>query len=555
MDRFRSSLAENAPWLLQATRDRRNRQVRRNAEDNFSGVDYAASMQRLSPVFIAFLLLVPAHAAVRYFPHVVAGPAEGFQFETALTLVNSGPPTAVVLDLFSWQGSPMVLDLDPWGQASRFEFDLAQGQTVSARTIASPELKTGYICLTAPDTVDGNAVFAGTYTQGDVLLFEAGVPLVAPVRQLTVLVDSLGDRNTGLAVVCPPDAAEAASLTFNLFDSDHQLVGSAEQDLSPGGKLALFAHELFPAGSEAAVRAQELLGSLEVNAVGAPVAAVTLRQLQARLPFPQQVPTLTTFPVVVTSTGTEEWELVWRDEFDGSQLDLTRWEPEIGRGPNNDGWGNLELQYYTSRPENIQVSQGTLKIIARRETYQSALYTSARLRTRNKGDWKYGRFEFRARLPQGKGIWPAFWMLPTDNVYGGWAASGEIDIMELVGHESHRVHGTLHYGGAWPNNESAGMSYALRQGKFADDFHVFALEWEDGEMRWYVDGVMYLRQTWWRTAGHPFPAPFDQRFHILVNLAVGGRWPGSPDATTVFPQILEVDYVRVYRKLGSDHSK
>lgn len=524
------------------------------AEDNPPDVDYADLMQQLSAVFIAFLLFVPVHSAVRYFPHVVAGPSQNFQFETAVTLVNSGPRTEqVVLDLFSLQGLPMVMDLDPWGQASRFEFDLEPGQTVSARTTASSALQNGYIRLTAPETVDGNVVFAGTDTQSDVLLFEAGVPLAAPVQEWTVLVDSLGDRNTGIAVVCPPEAAQDATLTFKLFDSGHQLVGTAERELSPGGKLALFAHELFRNSAEV-IQAQELLGSLEVKTVGTPVAAVTLRQLQARLPFPGQVPTLTTFPVVVTSAGSSdssEWELVWRDEFDGSQLDLTKWEPEIGRGPNNDGWGNNEQQYYTSRPENIQVSQDTLKIIALRETYHSALYTSARLRTRNKGDWKYGRFEFRARLPQGKGIWPAFWMLPTDNVYGGWAASGEIDIMELVGHEPNRVHGTLHYGGAWPRNVSTGMSYALRQGKFADDFHVFALEWEDGEMRWYVDGVLYLRQTWWYTTGQPFPAPFDQHFHLLVNLAVGGNWPGSPDSTTVFPQTLEVDYVRVYRKRSS----
>ncbi len=505
-------------------------------------------MHGLISALISTLLLIPAQAAVRYFPHVAAGPAGTFQFETSLTLVNSGPRTPVVLDLFSGEGQPMVLELDPWGQASRFEFEMEPGQTVSARTAASPQLRIGYIRLTAPDTVDGNAVFAGTYSQGDVLLFEAGVPLAAPVSELTVLVDSRGDRNTGLALVCPPDAGQAANLTFRLYDAGHQLVGTAEKSLAPGEKLALFANELFLSDSDEYRRALELQGSLEVEALGAPVAAVTLRQLQARLPFPQQIPTLTTFPVVVTAPSAPEWELVWADEFDGNQLDPAKWEAQIGRGPNNDGWGNLELQYYTARPENIQVSQGTLKIIARREIYQSASYTSARLRTINRGDWKYGRFEFRAKLPQGKGIWPAFWMLPTDNVYGGWAASGEIDIMELVGHEPHRVHGTLHYGGAWPNNVYTGMSYALRQGKFSDDFHNFALEWEDGEMRWYVDGVMYLRQTWWYTTGHPFPAPFDQRFHILVNLAVGGRWPGSPDASTVFPQVLEVDYVRVYRR-------
>jgi beta-glucanase (GH16 family) len=139
-------------------------------------------------------------------------------------------------------------------------------------------------------------------------------------------------------------------------------------------------------------------------------------------------------------------------------------------------------------------------------------------------------------------------MLPTDEVYGGWAASGEIDIMELVGHQPARVHGTLHYGGPAPANQSSGAPYDLSSGTFADDFHVFAVEWEEGEIRWYVDGVLYQTQTEWNSTGGPFPAPFDQRFHLLLNVAVGGNWPGSPDITTPFPQTMQVDYVRVYQR-------
>jgi hypothetical protein len=174
-------------------------------------------------------------------------------------------------------------------------------------------------------------------------------------------------------------------------------------------------------------------------------------------------------------------------------------------------------------------------------------YTSARLRTLSKGDWTYGRFEARMKLPYGQGLWPAFWMLPTDGVYGEWAASGEIDIMEIIGSQPNVLHGTIHYHGEWPNNWYSGASYTLSSGDFSDDFHVFAIEWEEGEIRWYVDGIHYsTKNSWDTTSGAPFPAPFDEDFHILLNVAVGGNWPGSPDGTTVFPQRMEVDYVRVY---------
>jgi beta-glucanase (GH16 family) len=245
-------------------------------------------------------------------------------------------------------------------------------------------------------------------------------------------------------------------------------------------------------------------------------------------------------------TGT--WTLVWQDEFDGTALDGTKWSVMYGDGCDLGicGWGNGELQWYQDR--NLLVANGVLTITARREAVGGKAFTSARLRTAGKGDWKYARVEARARLPQGQGMWPAIWMLPTDEVYGGWAASGEIDIMELLGHEPATVHGTIHYGGAWPNNRSSGRPYTLSSGTFADDFHTFALEWEHGVIRWFVDGELYQTQTQWSTGGFQFPAPFDQRFHLLVNLAVGGSWPGEPDSTTVFPQQLVVDWIRVYQR-------
>ncbi len=242
------------------------------------------------------------------------------------------------------------------------------------------------------------------------------------------------------------------------------------------------------------------------------------------------------------------WTLVWADEFEGPSLDPAKWSAQTGDGCDLGicGWGNNERQWY--RAANATVENGLLIIAARREPAGNKAFTSARLRTAGKGEWTYARVEARARLPQGRGMWPAVWMLPTDQVYGGWAASGEIDIMELVGHEPATVHGTLHYGGEWPDNRSTGMSFTLPSGTFAEDFHVFALEWERGVIRWYVDGALYQTQTEWFTAGAPFPAPFDQRFHLIVNLAVGGHWPGDPDDSTRFPQRLELDWIRVYER-------
>ncbi|MGW8314325.1 MAG: family 16 glycosylhydrolase [Bacteroidales bacterium] len=246
----------------------------------------------------------------------------------------------------------------------------------------------------------------------------------------------------------------------------------------------------------------------------------------------------------------QEWELVWADEFDGSQLDTSRWSTMTGDGTAYglpSGWGNNELQYY--RAENVEVTGGNLVITAKRQSYGGKGYTSGRIRTLGKGDWTYARIEFRARMPLGQGLWAAIWMLPSEEVYGGWAASGEIDIVENLGHEPLIVYGTLHYGGQWPNNRSSGTSYTTNSASFAQQFHDFALEWEEGEMRWYVDGNLYQTQSggWYSTAA-PFPAPFNREFHLLVNLAVGGNWPGDPEASTQFPQELTLDYIRVYQR-------
>ncbi len=239
--------------------------------------------------------------------------------------------------------------------------------------------------------------------------------------------------------------------------------------------------------------------------------------------------------------------LVWEDEFDGDAVDPAKWEFMTGDGSQYGipGWGNNELQYY--RAENASVADGNLIIAAREESFGGYDYTSARLRSLGRGDWRYGRFEVRAKLPVGQGMWPAFWMLPSSDIYGGWAASGEIDIMEMVGFDPDRIHGTIHFGGPYPENTSSGASTLLAAGSAHAAYHEYAIEWEPTEIRWYVDGVQYATKTSWYSTGGPYPAPFDQAFHMLLNLAVGGNWPGNPDATTVFPQYLIVDYVRVYQ--------
>lgn len=252
------------------------------------------------------------------------------------------------------------------------------------------------------------------------------------------------------------------------------------------------------------------------------------------------------------TAGAQPWELVWEDNFDGFELDTTKWEPMIGDGSNYGipGWGNNEWQYYTARTDNVRVVAGVLQITARRENFGGMQYTSARLRTLNKGDFLYGRIEARMIVPSATGIWPAFWMLPTGSPYGGWASSGEIDIMEST-NAADRIHGTLHFGGSWPNNTSSGGSTTMGGTNFSAGYHEYAIEWEPDEIRWYIDDVLYLTRTsstWFSSSGAAagnLRAPFDTPFHLLLNVAVGGNWPGSPNAAD-YPQTMTVDYVRVY---------
>ncbi|TYK67254.1 glycoside hydrolase family 16 protein [Colwellia echini] len=282
-----------------------------------------------------------------------------------------------------------------------------------------------------------------------------------------------------------------------------------------------------------------------------------------------------------------DWKLVWSDEFDGNAINTNHWTHEV----NCTGGGNNERQCYTEDPSNSFVSDGTLKLVALpAEEGAEQPYTSARMVSKNKADFKYGRFEIKAKMPFGQGSFPAFWMMPTDEVYGGWPHSGEIDILETVnlktvnedGVVENNVHGTLHYGKSWPANDYSGAAYSLPDGiSPADDFHVYAIEWQEGEIRWYVDGYLYATQRaselktkadgeitglnhrgWYSeyfdaTSGELTTywdnSPFDQQFFMILNNAVGGDWAentndlGVDAAAFTDGQTFEIDYIRVYQ--------
>jgi beta-glucanase (GH16 family) len=272
------------------------------------------------------------------------------------------------------------------------------------------------------------------------------------------------------------------------------------------------------------------------------------------------------------------WVLVWNDEFDGDRIDTAKWDFDLGNGFFDykshtwiPGWGNEELQYYTREPENVFVKNSQLTIRAVKESLHGCGYTSARLKTRKRDGTPlftklYGRFEFRAKVPWGKGLWPALWLLPQDDKYGGWAASGEIDVMEIVGEKPHQVLNSIHFGSVYPKRSLITHVHDLPGGSTVADWHVYAVEWEPGEIRFYVDGVHTSTQSFWWSCSktvdgagveatrkadiNDWPAPFDQPFYIVMNVAVGGNFPGVPNPATQFPAELVIDYVRVYDRVG-----
>ncbi|WP_418609637.1 family 16 glycosylhydrolase [Pseudoalteromonas sp. US3C1013] len=296
--------------------------------------------------------------------------------------------------------------------------------------------------------------------------------------------------------------------------------------------------------------------------------------------------TTSNFEKVDPAQPVSDWQMVWSDEFDGTSIDTNKWNFEL----NCAGGGNNEKQCYTDSEENAFIKDGVLNIVALpAEEGAEKPYTSARLNTRYNADFTYGRFEMRAKLPSGQGSWPAFWMMPTDEEYGTWPRSGEIDILEAVnlktvaedGTVEANIHGTLHYGREWPNNSSSGKAYTFPEGMNpAEDFHTYAIEWQEGEIRWYVDGYLYATQRrsevrynskdepvglkhkgWFaeyfeqgsgELTTHWDTAPFDKDFYLILNNAVGGDWPenvnnlGVDAAAFAEGQSFEIDYVRVY---------
>lgn len=245
----------------------------------------------------------------------------------------------------------------------------------------------------------------------------------------------------------------------------------------------------------------------------------------------------------------EGYTLLWHDEFDGDSLNMDNWNME----PREPGWTNNELQEYTQSTDNIFVRDGKLILKAiKTQKNGKDYYTSGKVNSQNKRDFMYGKVVARAKAPEGQGLWPAIWMMPTnESYYGQWPKCGEIDIMEVLGNQTHIAYCTVHYGE--PHAEQQGLK-TLTSGSFADSFHEYSVEWEPGEMRFYIDGTLVLTVNDWFTAvagedEKPYPAPFNQTFFVQMNLAVGGNWPGNPDETTDFSKAeFEIDYVRVYQK-------
>ncbi|MBX5438461.1 MAG: family 16 glycosylhydrolase, partial [Thermoflavifilum sp.] len=232
------------------------------------------------------------------------------------------------------------------------------------------------------------------------------------------------------------------------------------------------------------------------------------------------------------------YRLVWHDEFDEASLADTNWNYETGGG----GWGNQELEYYTSRPQNVFLSQGHLVIEARQENYGNNAYTSARITTQGKKEFQYGRIDIRAKLPVVQGMWPALWMLGSNIKQVGWPQCGEIDIMELIGKNPREVVGSFHWKKADGSEGTFNNRYDLPVGDFSNAFHVFSLLWDADSLQILVDDQPYVKASRQDLSNGPYP--FDQPFFLIFNVAVGGNWPGPPDATTPFPQRMFVDYVR-----------
>ena len=250
------------------------------------------------------------------------------------------------------------------------------------------------------------------------------------------------------------------------------------------------------------------------------------------------------FLFLIPSPGiTQQWNEIWSDEFNNTSFDFNKWTHEIGTG--NNGWGNNELQYYTNNLDNIFLDSGYLHIVARNQQISNSNYTSARIKTQGKFDFQYGKIEARIKVPTGQGLWPAFWMLGSNIVTESWPQCGEIDVMEHINHEL-KIHGTIHYD-MWGHTYDG--FYAFTD---ASLFHIYSIEWDQNKIVWFLDGVEYFSTD--IGIGSVSREEFHNPFFILLNLAVGGNWPGAPDNSTTFPATMMIDYVRVYQKNSNIHN-
>lgn len=249
--------------------------------------------------------------------------------------------------------------------------------------------------------------------------------------------------------------------------------------------------------------------------------------------------------LLFSDCGQKGPELVWADEFEGNEPDSTKWQAYVGDGcPGLCGFGNHELQYYTDQPENVRISDGKLIITAIHDSVENSAYSSAKLMTKGIANWQYGRVEVMAKLPKGRGTWPAIWMLPEENTYGGWPRSGEIDIMEHVGYNQGKIYGTVHTQ-SFNHMQGTQKGDSIMVADAAEIFHEYAIEWTADRIEWFIDDEKY--HTFENTGKNPDDWPFDQPFHLILNLAVGGDWGGSRGIdASIWPQSMEIDYVRVY---------
>ncbi|MCU0362988.1 MAG: family 16 glycosylhydrolase [Bacteroidales bacterium] len=373
------------------------------------------------------------------------------------------------------------------------------------------------------------------------------------------------DPATDYPVADISDAAESRKTSDGTMRFNIYLSKAAENEVSVGYVLkdgtAIASKDFVAASGTVTIPAGQASGYFEVVIKGDPEDTRQANlQFTAELENPQlcklgigaATGTIITENGLNLATGNEGYStplsypgytLAWSDEFNGSSLDLSVWNQETGRGSN--GWGNNELEFYTNSTNNTFVSKGNLVIEARKDLASGLNYTSGRMTTQGNKFFTFGRIDIRAKLPVGKGIWPALWMLGTNITTAGWPACGEIDIMELVGTYPSRVTGTMHWKTVSGNSTNKGANFNLSTGDFSQQFHVFSIVWEKDIIKWYVDDQLYLTNTLADVgaANYPFNAPH----FFIFNVAVGGNWPGPPDGTTTWPQRMFVDYVRVFQ--------